>query len=416
MPESAPDAPARSLSEILEELATLSHAHQGEASAMRGAVSELSRALARLFEMIRADRSEQRDRIAELERALATAQARVQELETGEPAAAGPAANDFDQLREAAERLRRRTEQIVQEAGTPADEARREEEARVEAARSAVQASLAEDDAGAVEHEERVSTPMPSRPIHDEPFGAPGILRIFPGAVLRGDDTEDDIDVESDLGLGDVPRKAIAQGVPAAPEPTWAQPEAVEPEHALDSEIALEMEVDALEEAHPATDALSNAAETEAAAPPTPQLVRRPDPISVAPRPARKRRAALRRRRIDARKLAGVDPGAALRAMVGAIDPIWTAGCPLDLVVALTDGGALKIAGGDLEPLRVEEIEPGAPARTTVTATSDQIVPLFGRLSLSDERSAPLIHGSRRDADLLVGWIDRAQRLSAEPL
>ena len=102
--------------------------------------------------------------------------------------------------------------------------------------------------------------------------------------------------------------------------------------------------------------------------------------------------------------------------MVGAINPLWTAGCNLDLVLALTDGSTLRVAGGDTSPLRVEDVEPGTRARTTITATREQLVPLFGRLELTSEQSAPLIHGSRRDADLLVGWIDRAQKLEVEPL
>lgn len=398
---------------------------------MRGAVSELSRALARLFEMIRADRADQRDRIAELERALATAQARVAELESGEVEVEAPieapAGSDFDQLRVAAERLRRRTEQMVQEAGTPAAEARREEEARVEAARRAVDASIAEDESDAAVEPATgdasatgglANQSLPVTPVHDEPFGEPGILRVFPGAVLgRGQGAaDDDLDVESDLELDEAPRQAVAtRAVPAA-EPAWNRPSAmadVAPSDPSDGSVA-----DAASAAATRADAGSEAVDDAAGEVerPQPQLVRRPEPVAVAPRSARKRRAALRRRRIDARKLAGVDPGAALRAMVGSIDPVWTAGCPLDLVVALTDGGAMRIAGGDLQPLRVEEVEPGAPARSTVTATSAQVVPLFGRLALSDEQSAPLIHGTRRDADLLVGWIDRAQRLAAEPL
>ncbi len=102
--------------------------------------------------------------------------------------------------------------------------------------------------------------------------------------------------------------------------------------------------------------------------------------------------------------------------MVGAVDQLWTAGCAIDLVIAFTDGGALKVSGGDRTPLRVEEVEPGTPARCTITATRRQLVPLFGRLELTGEESAPLIHGSRRDADLLAGWIDRAQRLPVSPL
>ncbi len=102
--------------------------------------------------------------------------------------------------------------------------------------------------------------------------------------------------------------------------------------------------------------------------------------------------------------------------MVAAIDPLWTAGCPIDIVVALTDGGAIQVRGGDHDPLTVREVRPGTSARCTVTATRSQVVPLFGRLAVDGEPSTPLIHGSRRDADLLVGWLDRAQRLPVRPL
>lgn len=149
---------------------------------------------------------------------------------------------------------------------------------------------------------------------------------------------------------------------------------------------------------------------------PKPVIADRPAPIVVEPRVARRRKGRLRRRRIDARKLAAVEPASALRAMVSSIDHVWTAGHSVDLVVALTDGGTLHVYGGDRDPLTVADVKPGTSARATVTVASAQVVPLFGRLDLTDEQSAPLIHGSRRDADLLVGWIDRAQRLEAQPL
>ncbi len=120
-----PEVPSRSLSEILTELAQLSHSQQGDASEMRSAVSELSRSLARLFEMIRSDRHEQRARIAQLERELSVMRTQLADLGV-EPAPA-PAPNDFEQLRAAAERLRLRTEQLVRdsaEAGHPASENR----------------------------------------------------------------------------------------------------------------------------------------------------------------------------------------------------------------------------------------------------------------------------------------------------
>ncbi|MDQ8046236.1 MAG: hypothetical protein REI11_16640 [Patulibacter sp.] len=401
---------SRSLSEILEELALVTNAHQGDASAMRGAVSELSRALARLFEMIRADRADQSSRIAELEHALQVARARVAELEGVEIAEdhAAPDPSDFDALRGAAARLRARTEEIVRSAGTPADEAARVEETpppvpveladageaeRLEAARRAVEESIAAEAlAAATESVEDIDDPrtteaatLPPAPVHDEPFGQPGVLRVFPGAVLRKDVAED-LDIESELVFDEEPRRVAA----AAPIP------ADEPPTAFDE---------------PATPPVA------ASEPQRPALsVRpRPEPIPVLPRPARRRRG-LRRRRIDARKLRGVDPAAALRAMVTSIDDLWTAGNPLDLVVALTDGGTLHVTGGDRVPLRVEDVPAGTSGRCTVTATSAQIVPLFGRLDLDDTQSAPLIHGSRRDADLLVGWIDRAQRIAAQPL
>lgn len=433
----------RSLNEILEELARISGAQRGEAAAMRAAVSELSRALAMLFEMVRTDRAENRARIAELEAALSEAHARVRQLEAGEqlPMPAPPP-NDFGQLREAAERLRLRTEQLVRDAGTPAeahaakeaeeaeaaevaavadsvnadaateadplhadpvDEPEADQAARIEAARKAVEASLAEDAAAQAEAaEERAAESA------DEAFGRPGVLRIFPGAVL-GPNADEDFDVESELDLGEEPRRAAAQATPTHAEPEtpargWPIPSATTADRTPEATT-----VDA-----PVDPPTAGETASVAAAPPAPPTRVR-EPISIEPRPARKRRG-LRRRKIDARKLGSVDPETALRAMVSAIDDIWTAGHTLDLIVALTDGSTLKVSGGHTRPLEVHEVEPGTPARSTVTATSAQLVPLFGRLELTGDQSTPLIHGSRGDADLLVGWIDRAQRLTAEPL
>ena len=366
------------------------------------------------------------------------AQAHIREIESGKGASAehhpAPSATDFDALRGAAERLRVRTEQLVQAAGTPAQEAARAaaeqaehaevdeqaadharheatEQARVEAARLAVEASLAEEEAEAarrVADEAAASTVLPEQTISGEPFGKPGILRVFPGAAFSSG-ADDEFDVESELRLDEaMPRHAIAQHA----VPTLSQPgpkSAGRSDDRGDADHA---------PAGPAGAAGVGVDEpTGAEAPqPRPTPMRRTEPIVVKPCLARKRSGFLRRRRIDARKLKGVDAEAALRAMVSAIDDLWTAGNPLDLVVALTDGSALHISGGDRVPLAVAGVEPGTPARTTVTATTAQVVPLFGRLELTSEQSAPLIHGSRRDADLLVGWIDRAQRLAAEPL
>jgi hypothetical protein len=457
-----PDPP-RSLSEILEELALISHAQRGDASAMRGAVSELTRALARLFEMIRADRADQRTRIAELELALQLAHTRIHELEAGEipDAEAAPDPSDFDQLRDAAERLRKRTAQLVKQSSTPAEErehpgfaeavsadaageppavpnepsvvvpdaplhgaeiaaavdaaARAAEDERLAAAREAVERSLAEDERAAAEAaassdepEQVPPTDLPHQPVHDEPFGPPGILRVFPGAVLRPNQDED-LDIESELIFDEAtPLRAAAQAPRPVdesiePMPDWS--EAQEPAAVGSGD---EREDIAAQDELPTELAGEKPSPVIPAAP-------RPEPVAVLPRPARKRRG-LRRRKIDARKLRGVEPAAALRAMVSAVDTLWTAGNPLDLVIALTDGGALRISGGDRGPLQVADVEPGIGARCTITATRDQIVPLFGRLELTADQSAPLIHGSRRDADLLVGWIDRAQRLAAEPL
>ncbi|MBJ7473435.1 MAG: hypothetical protein JHD16_19155 [Solirubrobacteraceae bacterium] len=400
--------PERTLTEILAALSRVGEdaapGDAGEPDGLGGAVDELRYALDRLFDLVRTDRADQRARIAELEAALSAAHARIRKLEAGEPVdIPAPPPNDFGQLREAAERLRQRTEELFRDAGPitaeadePADEATAveaasapdgltmevaasldqpedEAQARIRAARDAVEASIAHD--GAVE------TPEP------EYFSKPAVLRIFPGAT--GPDDEVSLDIESELDVdetADEEELIEAVAVAALPVPEEATDE---PPTAEDEPIA-----------------------PDASLAPTP----RPEPIEIAPRPARKRRASLRRRRIDARKLAGVDPATALRAMVSAIDDIWTAGVTLDLVIALTDGGALKVVGGHNKPLAVLAVKPGTSARTTVTATTAQLVPLFGRLELTDEQSPPLIHGPRRDADLLVGWIDRAQRLDPEPL
>lgn len=351
---------------------------------MRGAVAELSGVLVELFEMVRTDRAEQRVRIDELQAQLVTAHLRLAELEargaSGSPAVAAADPTDFDQLRLAAERLRQRTAELMQQTPTPAEVA--EAQAEVEA--------------------EVAAAPSPT----PEPFGKPGILRVFPGAFAPAEAARE-IDVESDLEWEDEEplRRVAVQPAPVAPAPVAPAP--VEPA-APDAASSEQTTADAASETEPAAaqPAAGSGAPRVAAA----------EPIELGPRPARKRHAGLRRRRIDARKLAGVDPAAALRAMVSAIDEVWTAGCRIDLVVALTDGGAMHVSGGDTAPLQVVDVEHGTSARTTVTATTAQVVPLFGRLDLTDAQSAPLIHGERRDADLLVGWIDRAQRLAAEPL
>lgn len=372
------ERPDRSLSEILEELALLSHAQQGEASEMRSAVSELSRALARLFEMIRTDRREQHTRIAQLERELEAAREQLAAL--GIEPLVPPAPNDFDQLRAAAERLRIRTEQLVRDAALP------ESEPTADASEPADEATAPPDHAGDDAEGELA------------PVVEAGVLRVLPGAADAPVDT--DLDVESDLPLAR--EQAVAEApLPSAPRPTEVAPPEEPPteEPPTDAEPAPEQPAPA---EHPAP-----------AEQPEPV---RPEPIAIEPRPARKRRLRPRRRRFDARKLTDVEPTAALGSMVGTIPQLWTAGCGVDLVIAFTDGGAVRVAGGDRSPLRVEEVEPGTPARCTITATRRQLVPLFGRLELTGDESAPLVHGSRRDADLLVGWFDRAQRLPVEPL
>ncbi|MFT4035214.1 MAG: hypothetical protein QM679_06535 [Patulibacter sp.] len=386
-PESTAPAPGgppgRSLSEILAELAQLSHAHQGEASEMRGAVSELSRALARLFEMIRTDRHEQRERIAQLERELKVV--RGQLADAGLTPLTAPAANDFDELRAAAERLRARTAELMRDAGDADDG----------------EASLGADDRASPMRADGTTLDELLEPA---PEAGPPVLRVIDGAVAPD-------------------RPAAPTELPDSPP---AQPIAGDGEFGdreLDGDGDLDVECDlplvpAAQATAPITapdDALPSSAARLPPVTGAPARPPAPEPIAVSPRPARKR-PLLRRRRIDARKLTGVEPVAALGSMVAAIDPVWTAGCPLDLVVAFTDGGALRVAGGDRVSLRVEEVEPGVAARCTVTATRRQLVPLFGRLELTDAESAPLIHGSRRDADLLVGWLDRAQRLAVEPL
>ncbi len=451
-PEAAPGDPARTLNDILAALSQVGDdaADEGGPSGhpMQDAVGELSAALDQLFALVRSERAEQRARITELEAALSAAHARIRQLEAGEqlddiPA---PPPNDFGQLREAAERLRLRTEELFREAGpagaahaahrddtapvdviktvasavgdTPGDTAAEERvaddvvdgiaavedagaddlsdveeaaEARMRAARDAVESSIADEHPAA--H-------------HDEPqeFGKPAVLQAFPGAAGPG---ASGIDVESDLEVDDIHDDLAVEAAAVLPVPAPPEPEAP-----TQSEPS-----DAPSDTAPGEPADSETKQGDE--PPAPS--RRPsderaEPVEIAPRPARKRRAGLRRRRIDARKLATVDPATALRAMVSSIDDIWTAGVSLDLVIALTDGGSLKVSGGHNKPLAVVAVKSGTPARTTVTATTAQLVPLFGRLELTDAQSAPLIHGPRRDADLLVGWIDRAQRLEPQPL
>lgn len=444
-PSDNPDAPvgdpARTLNDILAALSQVgedaTEPPTPGGSPMQGAVTELSAALDQLFAMVRSDRAEQRARIAELEAALSAAHARIRQLEAGEqldiPA---PPPNDFGQLREAAERLRRRTEELFRDAGPPTagdpesdlvtptahepapagsegpagDEDPREAalladaedaaEARIKAARDAVETSIADEHPAA----------------HTEPieFAKPGVLHIVPGTA---DHDPVAIDVECDLAFDDEGEDEAVAAAVVLPVPT---PDERDGERAQQGEPS-----EPVHQAEPGEPAAEQSAEPEpesGAAESRPATVeqrapeQRHEPVEIAPRPARKRRAGLRRRRIDARKLASVDPATALRAMVSAIDDIWTAGVTLDLVIALTDGGSLKVAGGHTKPLSVVAVKPGTPARTTVTATTAQLIPLFGRLELTDEQSAPLIHGPRRDADLLVGWIDRAQRLEPQPL
>lgn len=401
--EPTPEAP-RDLSTILSDLETLSSAQLGAHAELRLAVSELSRSLAGLFETVRTERADQRVRIAELEAELARAQAKLTEL--GQPV--GPAADDFDQLRAAAEQLRARTESLVKEAmqagGPPAGE----EPVAAEESTSPEQ-PRAQQLAQAVAERAVAAPKLPElEPDEDEDekedeLPRQAVLTVFPGTVAPSRPTEvpsfdqggglaravtgeRDLEVESDLDLD-----------PAFLDP----PEAIA--------VALPVPAEASDERAP---------EVSAPSPRQAPAVNdrgAPEPIVLSPKPETKRKR-FRRRRIDARKLSGVEPTAALRAMVDAVEPVWTAGCSIDLIVALTDGATLRVCGGDTELLRVEDVRPGTSARTTVTTTRDQLVPLFGRLALTDEQSAPLIHGSRRDADLLVAWIDRAQRLQPQPL
>jgi hypothetical protein len=395
---------------------------------MRSAVSELSRSLARLFEMIRTDRHEQRGRISQLERELAAVRQQLASLGV-EPVAA-PAPNDFDQLRAAAERLRVRTEQLVRDAGDahtrsvglagdPSTQATHLDEPASDAAgapaasdaeRETTETAQPESELGG--RAEEANGPSAVSHVPDEVDEEPAelgvsVLRVIDGAVDAPDapaaeqGPAGDLEVESELPLA----RAVALGRPSEPAAEGPAPE-TDPTPADASRTA------------PAAAAPTAPAspEPEPVIEPPARPASRPEPVAIEPRAAYKRRRGVRRRRVDARKLVGVEPTAALGSMVGAVDALWTAGCAVDLVVAFTDGGALRVSGGDRTSLRIEEVEPGTPARCTITATRRQLIPLFGRLELTAEESAPLIHGSRRDADLLVGWFDRAQRLPVEPL
>ncbi len=233
-----------------------------------------------------------------------------------------------------------------------------------------------------------LSSPVPTPPNEDETVASPAqadapVVDGAPALRVLGESPRSAVAVESELAV-DEPEQE-----PARPEAKAAEAVAV-----------------------PVARTPAPAAPEPPARPATRT---RTEPVAAQPA-AEARRGRLRRRRIDARKLRAVEPVAALTTMVAAIDPLWTAGCPIDLVVALTDGGAIQVRGGDHDPLTVREVRPGTSARCTVTATRSQVVPLFGRLAVDGEPSTPLIHGSRRDADLLVGWLDRAQRLPVRPL
>lgn len=385
-------------------------------------LQELRTALDRLFDLIRTERAEQRAEIADLEAALATANARIRQLEAGERLEApAPPPNDFNQLREAAERLRQRTQELFRDAGAVTalpNAPESDDEVAVEAvdeSPSPAAPEPPEPDAPTSEDDETAGQEAEIASI--EAFTKPTVLRVFPPPAGPEDDPE--LTIESEL--------TVEQDIVAPPEEPVDDEADVAVAVAAELPNAAELPVEdelpdrpadaepspAAAEPSPATaDAKTAATDATPAAP----AIDRTEPIEIAPRPARKRRGGLRRRRIDARKLASVDPATALRAMVTAVDDIWTANVTLDLAIALTDGGTLKVTGGHNRPLNVGWVEPGTPARTTVTATTAQLVPLFGRLELTADQSAPLIHGPRRDADLLVGWIDRAQRLSPEPL
>lgn len=393
------DEAPRDLAAILRDLEALSGQQQGAHAELRFAVSELSRSLATLLETIRTERAQQHAKIADLQAQLARAEARLAEL--GD-VPAGPAADDFDQLRAAAEQLRQRTEALMREAMESGPLPPEDEDA----------SELAEEPA--VRAREAAAAQTPEVP------EAQASAEAGDASPLDASDGDDELEGN---GLAEVaelpPRGAVLKVFPGSPEPLRRAAEL-----AVESELDVAEQRDPFEEFELADDLTSvelpgepvaRSQRPARASAEAEEPRRTPEPIAVTPRDAR-RRKKLRRRKIDARKLQGVEPTTALRAMVGAINPLWTAGCNLDLVLALTDGSTLRVAGGDTSPLRVEDVEPGTRARTTITATREQLVPLFGRLELTSEQSAPLIHGSRRDADLLVGWIDRAQKLEVEPL
>lgn len=354
-PAGPPAAEGRTLAAIVDELAQLSSERRGEVGVMRDAVIELSHAVARLLEMVREDRVEQRERVAALEAEIATLRGHLEQArEAGfRPHEEEPlSGSDFDRLRIAAEELRASTERLVRDSA---------------ASRAA---GPSPDEAS------------PAREAEAEQAPPAAVLRVFPGTgAIEGPSLAE--------------QEAAEQAVAAAAEP-----------------------VDETRPGGADGDDGDDAATNEHVPEPPAAVALARQVVTISPRPGRRRGLALRRRRIDARRLTGIEPAAALRTLLGGVDPRWTAGRKVHLTLALTDGETLEITGGDGEALTLREIA-GDGAKTpdsVIVASSGQLVPLFGRLALTGAEPAPELRGPRRDADLVVGWIDRAQRLEPAPL
>jgi len=140
------------------------------------------------------------------------------------------------------------------------------------------------------------------------------------------------------------------------------------------------------------------------------------EPLLIGPRPPRRRGLSFRRRKLDARQLREVAAPFALRAMVAEIDPLWTAGETVDIVIALRDGSALAVRGGSGAAVVVHDAEADEPADARLVMDSHQVVQLLGRLICPVGDHVMELHGDRTQVDALVGWLDRAQRLQPQPL